>query len=78
MHSDYSSAARTAGEPMEKNAVVGQESDYIYISKTLFGANSPKDMYLRGLVVFDFQGVGRISEVSIFLVSILFSILSNI
>ena len=52
------------GEQLQDHAVVGTVSDYIYCSKKFFRDNCGESMYLRGLIVLDFQGIGRISEVN--------------
>jgi hypothetical protein len=65
MYDDFEAKARAAGVPLQKNSSKGTESDYIYISKKLFEEGTNSSLYSRGIIVFDFQGVGRISEVLI-------------
>lgn len=65
MLDDFKAKAKLDRVPLQKNASKGSESDYLYISKKLFEENTNDAMYSRGVIVLDFQGVGRISEVLI-------------
>jgi hypothetical protein len=64
MKDDFLAKALSAGKQLEDNAVVGKISDFIYMATKLFRESTQRSMYLRCLVVLDFQGVGRITEVT--------------